>query len=101
MEQNKNVDFPITVPKPIFLQERLSHRARQNLTRKSYGWLQTNKIKAFYTLMDGMNFETAARALLQATGIGKMKPIVLMMGYKSNWHNCNPEDLAEYFTVLQ
>jgi solute carrier family 12 sodium/potassium/chloride transporter 2 len=63
--------------------------------------LHANKIKAFYTLVDGINFETAARALLQATGIGKMKPNVLMMGYKSNWKNCSPEELADYFTVLQ
>lgn len=82
------------------VQERLSHRARQDLVRKSYGWLHANKIKAFYTLVDGIKFEMAIRALLQASGIGKMKPNVLMMGYKSNWRNCNTEDLAEYFTVL-
>jgi solute carrier family 12 sodium/potassium/chloride transporter 2 len=63
--------------------------------------LHANKIKAFYTLVDGIKFEMAARALLQASGIGKMKPDILMMGYKSNWRNCNTEDLAEYFTVLQ
>jgi solute carrier family 12 sodium/potassium/chloride transporter 2 len=71
------------------------------LTRKSYGWLQDNKIKAFYALVDGIEFETAARALLQASGIGKLKPNVLMMGYKSNWRNCNHEDLSAYFTILQ
>jgi solute carrier family 12 sodium/potassium/chloride transporter 2 len=63
--------------------------------------LRTNKIKAFYALVDGINFEMAAMALMQATGIGKMKPNVLMMGYKSNWKNCNSEELAEYFSVLQ
>jgi solute carrier family 12 sodium/potassium/chloride transporter 2 len=51
--------------------------------------------------VDGISFEKAARALLQATGIGKMKPNVLMMGYKSNWKNCSPEELAEYFNILQ
>lgn len=82
------------------VKERLSHRARQDLTRKSYGWLNANKIKAFYTLVDGISFEKAVRALLQTTGIGKMKPNVLMMGYKSNWKNCSPEELADYFTAL-
>jgi solute carrier family 12 sodium/potassium/chloride transporter 2 len=51
--------------------------------------------------VDGIKFEMAARTLLQATGIGKMKPNVLMMGYKSNWKNCSTEELADYFTVLQ
>jgi len=82
------------------VQEQISHRARQDLIRKSYGWLRTNKIKAFYALVDGINFEMAARALMQATGIGKMKPNVFMMGYKSNWKNCKSEELAEYFSVL-
>jgi solute carrier family 12 sodium/potassium/chloride transporter 2 len=72
-----------------------------NLTRKSYGWLHENKIKAFYVLVDGIEFEMAARALLQAPGIGKLKPNVLMMGYKSNWRNCNTADLAAYFSILQ
>jgi solute carrier family 12 sodium/potassium/chloride transporter 2 len=72
-----------------------------SLTRKSYCWLHANKIKAFYALVDGIEFETAARALLQASGIGKLKPNILMMGYKSDWRNCNTEDLAVYFTVLQ
>ena len=63
--------------------------------------MNANKIKAFYTLVDGISFEKAVRALLQATGIGKMKPNVIMMGYKSNWKNCSPEELAEYFTALQ
>jgi solute carrier family 12 sodium/potassium/chloride transporter 2 len=63
--------------------------------------LHANKIKAFYTVVDGIDFEVAARALLQASGMGKMKPNVLMMGYKSNWRNCNIKDLAEYFSVLQ
>jgi solute carrier family 12 sodium/potassium/chloride transporter 2 len=72
-----------------------------NLTRRSYGWLHANKIKAFYALVDGIKFEIAARALLQASGLGKLKPNVLMMGYKSDWRTCNVEDLEEYFTVLQ
>jgi solute carrier family 12 sodium/potassium/chloride transporter 2 len=85
----------------IVSQERLSHRARMNLIRKSYGWLHANKIKAFYTLVDDIKFEVGARALLQASGLGKLKPNILMMGYKSDWRTCNAEDLEEYFTVLQ
>lgn len=81
-------------------EERLSHRARMNLNRKSYGWLHDNKIKAFYALVDDIKFEVGARALLQASGLGKLKPNILMMGYKSDWRTCNAEHLEEYFTVL-
>lgn len=82
-------------------QEKLSHRARMNLTLKSYGWLHANKIKAFYALVDDIKFEVGARTLLQASGLGKLKPNILMMGYKSDWTSCTAEDLEEYFTILQ
>ncbi|PNF24775.1 Bumetanide-sensitive sodium-(potassium)-chloride cotransporter [Cryptotermes secundus] len=82
-------------------EERLSHRARMNLTLKSYGWLHANKIKAFYALVDDIKFEVGARALLQASGLGKLKPNILMMGYKNDWTSCTAEDLEEYFTILQ
>ncbi|KDR10319.1 Bumetanide-sensitive sodium-(potassium)-chloride cotransporter, partial [Zootermopsis nevadensis] len=81
-------------------EERLSHRARLNLARKSYAWLHANKIKAFYTLVDGIEFEMAARSLLQASGLGKLKPNILVLGYKSTWRNCDTGDLAAYFNVL-
>jgi solute carrier family 12 sodium/potassium/chloride transporter 2 len=71
------------------------------LTQKSCSWLHDNKIKAFYALVDGIKFEVGARALLQASGLGKLKPNILMMGYKSDWRTCNADDLEQYFTVLQ
>lgn len=48
-----------------------------------------------------MKFEVGAKALLQTTGIGKLSPNVLMMGYKNNWVTCNRDDLLSYFNVLQ
>ncbi|PSN49689.1 Bumetanide-sensitive sodium-(potassium)-chloride cotransporter [Blattella germanica] len=81
-------------------QDRLSYRKRTSLIRNSRAWLRANKIKAFYALVDGVKFEMAARALLQACGIGKLRPNVLMMGYKSDWKNSNSDDLMAYFNVL-
>lgn len=51
--------------------------------------------------MDDTNFETGATALLQTTGIGKLTPNVLMMGYKNDWATCPHEELLAYFNVLQ
>lgn len=81
-------------------EERLSFRKRTALIRNSRAWLRNNKIKAFFALVDGIKFEMATRALLQATGIGKLRPNVLMMGYKNDWRTCNINDLGAYFTVL-
>jgi solute carrier family 12 (sodium/potassium/chloride transporter), member 2 len=58
-------------------------------------------MRCFFTLVDGLNFEQGARALLQATGIGKLRPNVLLMGYKNEWLLGSNEELHEYFTVLQ
>ncbi|KAF5306750.1 hypothetical protein FQA39_LY01508 [Lamprigera yunnana] len=79
---------------------RLSYRARANKTKLAYQWLRDHKIKAFYTLVDGIAFETGAKALLQTTGIGKLSPNVLIMGYKNDWNICNSDDLSAYFNVL-
>lgn len=81
-------------------EERMSFRTRTAIIRKSRAWLRANKIKAFFALVDGIKFEMAVRALLQATGIGKLQPNVLMMGYKNDWRSSNINDLAAYFSVL-
>ncbi|XP_074028973.1 sodium potassium chloride cotransporter [Leptinotarsa decemlineata] len=80
--------------------ERLSHRLRMNKTNKAYDYLRNNKIKAFHTIIDNMPFEVGAKALIQTTGIGKLSPNVLMMGYKNNWQTCDKEELLAYFNVL-
>ncbi|CAG9818009.1 unnamed protein product [Phaedon cochleariae] len=79
----------------------LTHRDRLTNTRKVYDYLRSNKIKAFYTIIDNVSFELGAKALLQTTGIGKLSPNVLMMGYKTDWMTCDKEELLAYFNVLQ
>ncbi|GLH13675.1 Uncharacterized protein GBIM_18199 [Gryllus bimaculatus] len=79
---------------------RLSHKSRLARVRAGYKWLQSRKYKAFYTVMDGLSFEDGARAMLQSAGIGKLKPNVLLMGYKSDWRTCNTDDLVAYFNIL-
>lgn len=79
----------------------MSYRDRASRVRTAYAWLRQNKIKAFYVTVDGMKFEEGAKALFQATGIGRLAPNVLMMGYKSDWRTCSNDELNSYFDVLQ
>lgn len=67
----------------------------------SYEWLRDRKIKSFYSLIDEINFEKGANSLLQAIGVGKLRPNVLMMGYKNDWTSCPRDQLTSYFHVLQ
>jgi len=38
---------------------------------------------------------------MQTVGLGKLKPNIIMLGYKSNWLKCSSHDLNMYFNVLQ
>lgn len=64
-------------------------------------WLASRKIKAFYNVVEGLDFETGVRALIQTTGVGKLAPNILLMGYKNDWQSCSNEELNSYFSVLQ
>jgi len=68
---------------------------------KSQNWFKVNRVKAFFNVVDDMSFEDGAKALLQASGVGKLRPNILLLGYKSNWSTGNAHELKEYFTTIQ
>lgn len=82
------------------IQERQPFKVREYLQERAYGWLQQNKTKAFYVLVDDVDFEEGARCLIQASGIGKMRPNIVLMGFKSDWVQCDSEDVKAYFRVI-
>uniref|UniRef100_A0A1B6CFU0 Amino acid permease/ SLC12A domain-containing protein n=2 Tax=Clastoptera arizonana TaxID=38151 RepID=A0A1B6CFU0_9HEMI len=79
---------------------RLSYQARTAHIQQGNNWLNLRKIKGFFTVVDGYPFEIGAHMLFQASGVGKLKPNVLMMGFKSDWMTCSKEDMQGYFSVL-
>uniref|UniRef100_A0A8C2PWD5 Solute carrier family 12 member 10, tandem duplicate 1 n=1 Tax=Cyprinus carpio TaxID=7962 RepID=A0A8C2PWD5_CYPCA len=48
-------------------------------------WLNQRKVRSFYTSFKASDLREGARHLLQASGLGKMKPNILVMGFKMNW----------------
>lgn len=77
-----------------------SQRQRTFLQRQARDWMKKHKVKGFYSVVDGGDFESASRALMQASGIGKLKPNILLMGYKNDWQSCNQDELLSYFNTL-
>ena len=82
-------------------QERQSHKERSERVRTSTRWLRFHKTKAFYSLIDNMKFSDGVGALLQTTGIGKMRPNILLLGYKNDWRTIEKAVLDQYFASIQ
>ncbi|XP_046440487.1 bumetanide-sensitive sodium-(potassium)-chloride cotransporter-like [Daphnia pulex] len=82
------------------VKERRSHKQRTERTQKSLHWLRAHKTKSFYSLMDNISFSNGVGTLLQATGIGKMKPNILLLGYQSEWKTSRNSEIDEYFTAI-
>jgi hypothetical protein len=51
--------------------------------------------------MDNISFPNGVGAMLQATGVGKMKPNILLIGYQSKWKTSQNSEIDEYFTAIK
>ncbi|XP_036406666.1 solute carrier family 12 member 3-like [Megalops cyprinoides] len=63
-------------------------------------WLNRRKVRSFYTPITGDCLRDGARNLLQATGLGKLKPNTLIMGFKTNWQECSPYSMEDYIATI-
>lgn len=79
----------------------MSFRERLTRGRADDEWLRGRKVRAFCSRVHGFNFEQGARALMQSSGVGRLAPNVLLMGYKADWTTAPADDLVAYFNVLQ
>ncbi|XP_064109028.1 bumetanide-sensitive sodium-(potassium)-chloride cotransporter-like [Macrobrachium nipponense] len=101
------IDFAQSITKNISLlslghviQGPQTQRIRNALTRQSYSWLSRHKIRAFYSLVEGSNLEEGSRSLFQLVGLGKLRPNMVLLGYKANWGKCERQELKAYFNTL-
>uniref|UniRef100_A0A8C4VBH3 Solute carrier family 12 member 3 n=1 Tax=Falco tinnunculus TaxID=100819 RepID=A0A8C4VBH3_FALTI len=63
-------------------------------------WLMKRKIKAFYTDVVAEDLRSGVQMLIQAAGLGKMRPNILVLGYKRNWQTVSPQSLEDYVGIL-
>ncbi|XP_063894987.1 bumetanide-sensitive sodium-(potassium)-chloride cotransporter [Helicoverpa armigera] len=82
------------------MQGQVSHRGREALCSRAYQWFTRRKIKAFYSIVDDVGFKDGASALVQASGIGKLKPNILLMGFKENWQTSERNEIVDYVEVM-
>uniref|UniRef100_UPI00398E5B08 solute carrier family 12 member 3 n=1 Tax=Pristiophorus japonicus TaxID=55135 RepID=UPI00398E5B08 len=63
-------------------------------------WLTKRKIKSFYTGVAAGDLRSGTQMLMQAVGLGRMKPNVLVMGYKRNWQSDHPQKVENYIGII-
>ncbi|KAM7362982.1 sodium potassium chloride cotransporter [Cochliomyia hominivorax] len=78
----------------------LGYKKRQQIIKEGQKYLNARKIKAFYNVIDGFSMEDGVKALLKSTGFGKLTPNIMIMGYKTNWCECDSKEVDSYFNIL-
>ncbi|RWS25658.1 solute carrier family 12 member 2-like protein [Leptotrombidium deliense] len=63
-------------------------------------WMRLRKVKAFYVLTEAKSLEEGVKKIAPITGLGRLRPNMIMMGYKTNWHECTESDLRDYFNII-
>uniref|UniRef100_A0A8C2JRC7 Solute carrier family 12 member 3 n=1 Tax=Cyprinus carpio TaxID=7962 RepID=A0A8C2JRC7_CYPCA len=63
-------------------------------------WLDKRRIKSFYHTVVADDLHVGVQMLLQSTGLGRMKPNVLVMGFKKNWRKAQPNNIENYIGIL-
>lgn len=79
----------------------MTPKSRKVMIQNAYDFLHFRQVKAFYVMVDSCSFDAGAHAILQGSGVGKLSPNMLLLGYKENWLSCPREEVHQYFTVLQ
>ncbi|XP_066099607.1 solute carrier family 12 member 3 isoform X2 [Saccopteryx bilineata] len=63
-------------------------------------WLNKRRIKAFYSDVIAEDLRSGVQTLMQATGLGRMKPNILVVGFKKNWQSAHPATVEDYIGIL-
>uniref|UniRef100_A0A671M7G5 Solute carrier family 12 member 3 n=1 Tax=Sinocyclocheilus anshuiensis TaxID=1608454 RepID=A0A671M7G5_9TELE len=63
-------------------------------------WLNKRRMKTFYHTVVADDLRAGVQMLLQSTGLGRMKPNVLVTGFKKNWRKAQPSNIENYIGIL-
>ncbi|XP_077451747.1 solute carrier family 12 member 3 [Stigmatopora argus] len=63
-------------------------------------WLLQRTVKAFYKNVMAEDLRSGVNMLLQGSGLGRMRPNVVLMGFKTDWRD-SPQTAYSYTQILQ
>ncbi|KAJ8247848.1 hypothetical protein GJAV_G00251200 [Gymnothorax javanicus] len=85
----------------VFLGQKTEMSQEMNTDIENHqAWLNRRKRKAFYAAVANDSFREGARSLLQAAGIGRLKPNIMVIGFKKDWRSAGTVDVQNYVGVL-
>ncbi|KAK3097309.1 hypothetical protein FSP39_008537 [Pinctada imbricata] len=79
----------------------MSEHVKNVRSTAAYKWFRNHRIKAFYNSVVTPTLRIGAQVLMQALGIGKLRPNTLLLGYKADWAKSSPDEVDDYFNVIQ
>uniref|UniRef100_A0AAX7VDZ1 Solute carrier family 12 member 2 n=1 Tax=Astatotilapia calliptera TaxID=8154 RepID=A0AAX7VDZ1_ASTCA len=63
-------------------------------------WLLKNETKAFYTPVFAEDLKQGCQYLLQAAGLGRLKPNTLVLGFKNDWRDGDMMNVETYISMI-
>ena len=67
-------------------------------------WFRKRHIKSFYLSIANPNFRQGVQSLVQLSGLGRLKPNIILLGFKQDWAANGVNGLKEindYFGIIQ
>ncbi|XP_041825803.1 solute carrier family 12 member 2 isoform X2 [Melanotaenia boesemani] len=63
-------------------------------------WLLKSETKAFYTAVFAEDLRQGSQYLLQAAGLGRLKPNTLVLGFKNDWRDGDMMNVETYISMI-
>ncbi|KFD55491.1 hypothetical protein M513_03543 [Trichuris suis] len=63
-------------------------------------WLRRQKYRSFFHLVSTKSMDEGARQLLQTCGLGKLKPNIMLIGFKHSWQFKPLEEIRQYINII-
>ncbi|XP_069138300.1 LOW QUALITY PROTEIN: solute carrier family 12 member 1-like [Argopecten irradians] len=79
----------------------MSDHVKNLRSNAAYKWFEKRSIKAFYNSVVTPTLRIGAQVLMQAVGIGKLRPNTIIMGYKSDWQKAEGYEVDDYYNIIQ
>ncbi|TKR87167.1 hypothetical protein L596_011614 [Steinernema carpocapsae] len=76
----------------------------KKMEKNLHEFFKKRHIKSFYHTVANSSLRAGAQTLIQMTGLGKLRPNIVIIGFKTNWYKKGVDglpEIQEYFGIIQ